>query len=284
MIDADAPLCLPPVPMSGLAAKLPTGTVDSHFHVFNVDAPLAIPRSYTPRILTLDDWRSYANLAGIARGVLVQPSVYGLDNRVLLTALTGDADRLRGVVVIPPDTSTTELQRLDRLGVRAVRINLRNKSGIGLDALQDLAPRIRPLGWHVQFQIGADAITTVAELMQKHDINGVIDHLAFMPLDPLGPALDDLLRALDGGRIHVKISAPYRMRDTSNGDGYRAVVAALAASHADRLLWASDWPHTELFDSMVDDASLLALSLEAVPASAHDLVFVQNVVPLYWSH
>lgn len=284
MIESEAPLCLPPRSMSGLVVKLPNGTADSHFHVFNADAPLVTPRSYTPRIMTLDDWRTYADLAGIERGVLVQPSVYGLDNRVLLTALTGDADRLRGVVVIPPDTSTTELQRLDRLGVRAVRINLRNKAGIGLDALENLAPRIRPLGWHVQFQVGPEAIAAVAELAQKHDINGVIDHLAFMPLDPVGPALDDMLRALDGGRIHVKISAPYRMRDTANSDGYRVAVAALAASHAHRLLWASDWPHTELFDSMVDDVSLLALSLEAVPASAHDLVFLRNAVPLYWSH
>ena len=284
MIDNDAPLCLPPRPISGPVSTLPPGTVDTHFHVFNADAPLNTPRSYTPRIVTLDDWSTYAEAAGIARGVLVQPSVYGLDNRVLLTALAGDAERLRGVLVIPPETSTTELQRLDRLGVRAVRINLRNKAGIGLDALEYLAPRIRSLGWHVQFQIGPEAIGNVADLAQRHDITGVIDHLAFMPLDLVGPALDDMLQALDSGRIYVKISAPYRMRDTANSDGYRQVVAALAASHADRLLWASDWPHTELFDSMVDDASLLALSLEALPASTHDLVFVHNAAPLYWSH
>ncbi|MDB5612607.1 MAG: amidohydrolase 2 [Devosia sp.] len=166
MIDSEAPLCLPPRLMSGLSGNLPEGTVDAHFHVFNTDAPLATPRSYTPHVVTLHDWRSYADLAGIERGVLVQPSVYGLDNRVLLAALSGDADRLRGVVVIPPDTSTIALKRLDRLGVRAVRINLRNKSGIGLDALEDLAPRIRSLGWHVQFQVGPEAITTVAELAQ----------------------------------------------------------------------------------------------------------------------
>ena len=283
MID-DAPLCLPPRPMSAPMRKLPAGTVDTHFHVFNANAPLNTPRSYTPRMVTLDDWVAYADMAGVARGVLVQPSVYGLDNRVLVTALTGNADRLRGVVVIPPDTSTTELERLDRLGVRAVRINLRNKAGIGLDALDDLAPRIRKLGWHVQFQVGPEAVTTVAELAQRYEINGVIDHLAFMPLAPVGPALQDMLRALDSGRIHVKISAPYRMRDTANNDGYHSVVAALAASHADRLLWASDWPHTELFDTMVDDATLLALSLDALPSAAHDMVFVNNAAPLYWSH
>ena len=284
MIEQDAPLCLKPRPLVQPLGTLPVGTVDTHFHVFSAGAPLNNPRSYTPQIVTLADWRAYADLAGIARGVLVQPSVYGLDNQVLVSALQGDADRLRGVVVIPPDTSDGELQRLDRLGVRAVRINLRNKAGIGLDAMAELAPRIRRLGWHVQFQVGPEAIGTVADLARQHEIGGVIDHLAFMPLDPVGPALAELQRALDSGRIHVKISAPYRMRDSADHDGYRQVVAALAASHADRLLWASDWPHTELFDTMPDDASLVALGLEALPAAVHDLVFVRNAEPLYWSH
>jgi len=98
----DAPLCLPPKPLGLPRASLPVGTVDSHVHVFAHGMPLATPRSYTPRILTLDDWLSYARTLGIARGVLVQPSVYGFDNIVLLAALNADPGRLRGIVVIDP--------------------------------------------------------------------------------------------------------------------------------------------------------------------------------------
>ena len=285
MIQADAPLCLPPLPLTRpMRMPLPAGSIDTHFHVFQQGAPLATPRSYTPQMLTIDDWLGYAEATGIARGVLVQPSVYGLDNSVLLAALAEHADRLRGIVVIAADTSDEELRRLDRLGVRGVRINLRNKSGIGLDAVAELAPRIRRLGWHLQFQVGPEAITTVSELAARHEITGVIDHLAFMPLDPVEAALTDLQRALDTGRIRVKISAPYRLRDSENHAGYRHVVGALAANHADGLLWASDWPHTELFDVMPDDADLVALSLAALPAFAHELAFVRNAETLYWSH
>lgn len=284
MNEPNALLCLAPLPLSNPIPRLPAGTVDAHFHIFDAQAPLATPRSYTPQILTLDDWLPYAQAAGIARGVLVQPSVYGLDNRVLLAALASNGDRLRAVAVIAPETDDAELRRLDELGVRAVRINLRNKSGIGLEAMADLAPRIRALGWHVQFQVGPEAIPTVAELAQKYQIKGVIDHLAFMPLYPVGPALADLQHALDTGRVSVKISAPYRLRDTASHDGYRTVLQALAANHAEHLLWASDWPHTELFDQMVDDAALLALSLEALPTAAYEQVFVRNAEQLYWSH
>ncbi|MGV8951832.1 MAG: amidohydrolase family protein [Cypionkella sp.] len=285
MSGQEAPLCLPPTALPGpLGHQLPAGTVDSHLHVFDRAAPLNTPRSYSPHMLTLDDWLAYAALVGIDRGVLVQPSVYGLDNSVLLAALSRQPDRLRGVVVTAPDTSDAELVRLDGLGVRGVRINLRNKGGIGLDALAALAPRIRDLGWHVQFQVGPESLDTIAALTAQHQITGVIDHLAFMPLDPVGAALDALRRVLDSGRVLVKISAPYRLADTARNDGYRHVVGALSASHADRLLWASDWPHTELFDTMVDDAALVSLSLSAVPTAAQHQAFNQNATSLYWSH
>lgn len=281
----EAPQCLPPRPLRNAdGLRLPAGTCDSHFHVFAEGAPLASPRSYTPCIETLAGWRALAESFGIARGVLVQPSVYGTDNAVLLAALAAERARLRGVVVIPATTELAELRRLDELGVRGVRINLRNKAGIGLEALETLAPRLRALGWHVQFQVDAMAIATVAALAARYEIAAVIDHLAFMPLDPPGEALEALLRAMDGGRVHTKISAPYRLADSAHHDGYREVVGRLAASHPERLLWGSDWPHTELFAAVPEEDDLVALALSALPEKTHAAVFAQNAETLYWSH
>ena len=279
-----APLCLAPRALRrGAGPRLPAGTLDSHFHVFAAGAPLTSPRSYTPQMETLAGWERLAARFGIAGGVLVQPSVYGLDNSVLLGALAQAPDRLRGVVVMAAGTPASEIARLDGLGVRGVRINLRNRGGVGLDALADLVPRIKPFGWHVQFQVGPDAIATVAQLCDRHEITGVIDHLAFMPLDRTGSALADLQRALAGGRVFSKISAPYRLAD-SVGGGYRQTVQALATDYADRLVWGSDWPHTELFDTMPEEDDLVALSLAAVPVQSHDRVFTQTAKLLYWSH
>jgi predicted TIM-barrel fold metal-dependent hydrolase len=277
----DAPLCLPPRPLRNTAGlRLPQGTCDSHFHVFAPAAALASPRNYTPQMEPFSGWQAIAESFGIARGVLVQPSVYGLNNEVLLATLAKHPDQLRGIVVISAGTPTEEIARLDQLGVRGVRINLRNKAGIGLDALGELAPRIRPFGWHVQFQVGPDAIAKVAELCERFSINGVIDHLAFMPLDPEGQAVTDIQRALGSGRVWTKISAPYRLQ----GDGYTAIVRTIAGSHGDRLLWGSDWPHTELFGDVPEEDDLVALSLAAVPPAIHDLVFTENAKTLYWSH
>jgi predicted TIM-barrel fold metal-dependent hydrolase len=281
----EAPPCLPPRPLRNPRhLRLPPGSCDAHFHVFARGAPLASPRSYTPQIETISGWLALADSLGMARGVLVQPSVYGLDNNVLLEALAQAPDRLRGIVVIPPDISDADLGRLDRAGVRGVRFNLRNKSGIGFDALEALAPRLRRLGWHAQFQVGPEAIATVGELARRHDLVGVIDHLAFMPLDPPGAALDDLLHVLETGRVYAKISAPYRLSDTSKHDGYRQALETLAARAPGRLLWATDWPHTELFSSMPEDDDLVALSLEALPSETHAAIFADNANMLYFSH
>jgi predicted TIM-barrel fold metal-dependent hydrolase len=248
----DAPLCLPPHPLRNTTGiKLPTGTCDTHFHVFAEGAPLASPRSYTPRMQTTAGWLALAESFGIASGVLVQPSVYGLDNSVLLRALESHPQRLRGIVVTAPETSDDELRRL---------------------------------GWHVQFQVGPEAIDKVVELANRYELNGVIDHLAFMPLDPPGPALDALDRALGSGRVYTKISAPYRLRDSNGNGGYRQAVSRLARNHPERLLWASDWPHTELFDTVPQEDDLVALSLGALPVETHNAVFATNAKSLYFSH
>jgi predicted TIM-barrel fold metal-dependent hydrolase len=283
----EAPLCLSPVPLSRPPRRLPEGTCDCHFHVFAPHAPLASPRSYTPRIEPLDGWLRLADATGMARGVLVQPSVYGFDNRVLLTALAAHAERLRGVVVIPPETGSNELMRLHRLGVRGVRVNLRNKAGLPLETVPALAASVRSLGWHLQFQVGPDGIGDVTRMVLQHGITAVIDHAAFLPTaDPnVESGIVALQRLLDTGSAYVKLSAPYRLTAGPDYPGFGAFVARLAASHPERLLWGSDWPHTELFTAMPDDADLVSAMLDWLPDEpVRRKVFVTNPESLYWSN
>ncbi|GLQ53075.1 amidohydrolase family protein [Devosia nitrariae] len=265
---------------------MPEGTCDCHFHVFAPHAPLASPRSYTPRIETLDGWLQLADAIGMAHGVLVQPSVYGFDNRVLLTALAAHAERLRGIVVIPPETDGDELMRLHRLGVRGVRINLRNKTGLPLEAVPTLASAIQHLGWQLQFQVGPDGVEAVTRTVLQYGITAVIDHAAFLPVaDPaVEPGITALQRLLDTGSAYVKLSAPYRLAAAPDYPGFGALVARLAASHPERLLWGSDWPHTELFEAMPDDADLVSAMLDWLPDEPmRRKVFVTNPESLYWS-
>jgi predicted TIM-barrel fold metal-dependent hydrolase len=253
-----APLCLPPRPVGRRPLRaLPPGTVDTHFHVFDPGAPLAWPRNYTPQPLTVDDWINFADALGIAYGVLVQPSVYGFDNRVMLAALAAHPDRLRGIAVLPPDTSLVEISRLHRLGVRGIRCNTRNLGGLSFDVAGDFARLIAPFGWSIQFQVLPEQLEALATLVDNWPrLPVVIDHFGFT--DPRDPkTVPQLQRLLDSGDCYVKVSGPYRLNRHADRDDIANVAATLAASHPKRLLWGSDWPHTELWDSMPDDADLL---------------------------
>lgn len=279
---ADAPLCLPPRTMSRWPLNpLPAGAIDCHFHVFAQDAPLAPVRSYTPRLATLADWMEFARSARIERGVLVQPSVYGFDNSVLLTALKARPDRLRGIVVLESTVSDTELERLNGQGVRGIRINTRNLGGLSFETTQEFARRIGSLGWVLQFQMRPEQLTALTEVASSLNVPLVLDHFGFADPARGTEAITDLQRLLDTGRSYVKLSAPYRIGGMAGVD---AIAAALVRSHPERLLWGSDWPHTELFDEVPHDADLIDQTQSWLPDdTVRQRIFIDTPMSLFFN-
>lgn len=154
--------------------QLPPGAYDTHVHVFDRQlGPYDPHRAYTPDEAPLADLLVFS--AGLSSNatqpahnlVLVQPSPYGTDNRVLLAALSRlrEAEKnhastgvvARAIVVLDlARTSDAELHRLHDLGVRGLRLNLQ-AAGRAVDhdalagTLREAADRIRHLpGWKVQ--------------------------------------------------------------------------------------------------------------------------------------
>ena len=75
----------------------------------------------------------------------------------------------------------------------------------------------------------------------------VVDHFGRPGGSTAGDAgFDWLLRAAAKGRTWVKLSAAYRnWPDPAGADARRAARSLLDAAGPHRLLWGSDWPHTE---------------------------------------
>lgn len=278
--------CLPPRPPRAAAQfMLPAGACDTHMHVFGPPErfPLSPQRGYTPIPVTLDDYEKVMQALGIDRAVAVQPSVYGTDNSALLDALARWPERLRGIVVVDPHTPDKTLQAMDRAGVRGVRINRRNPGGLTLEDAMRLAERIAPLGWHLQLQVELSRGVELEQLAARCPVPLVLDHFGF--LDPRWP-VDDLrfcavLRLLETNTFWVKMSAPYRL--SRQGPPYadlKPFMAALLACRPDRLLWASDWPHTEMWRDMPDDVDLTK-GLDFLTPSDRQQVLVTNPARLY---
>ena len=124
---ASAPLCPGPDPHTKRPAfTLPRGACDTHFHLFGPMAQYGFSekRIYTPPDALLADWQRLAHTLGVERGVIVQPSVYGTDNSVVLDNLKLMQDKWRAVVVVEDSITDKELEAMHALGVRGIRFNV----------------------------------------------------------------------------------------------------------------------------------------------------------------
>ena len=266
---------------------LPAGSCDCHCHICGPQSRYryAPGRRYTPPDALLSDYISTLRTLGVDRGVLVQPSIYMTDNSVILDALAENRFPLRAVAVVDSGVSDAELERMHKLGVCGLRLNLRNSNGATPDMAPELASRIKDLGWHLQFRINAEDFPSVEPMISRLPVPVVIDHMGQAPLSEgvNGASFQTILRLAREGKAYVKISAPMRM---SAGEyPYADVIPfvhALVEASADRMLWATDWPHTTITKKMPNDGDLVDLLADWFPDPAVlKKVMVDNPARLY---
>lgn len=220
---------------------------DSHVHVFDATAP-TLPGHYAPSTRTLAEIETTAAAHGIRHLVLVQPSVYGSDNRLLLQALQEEPGRHRGVVVLPDPVSDAELDALHASGVRGVRFNCVSPVRPAVDpatALQALAHRLRQRGWHVQWYVRSSDLAALVPLQAATGLVFVLDHLAGIAAGtpPQSEAWSHL-QALAAAGAWVKLSGWYRLNAALPFDSLHDHIRRIATLFVDRMVWGSDWPHT----------------------------------------
>lgn len=235
------------------SAIIPLGSIDCHVHVFEPDRfSYAKDRSYTPGTATVDELQRFHERIGIARTVLVQPSTYGVDNRCLLAAVDALGKQVaRGVAVVDAATVTdAELEALKTAGVVGVRVNLSVKGEERVEAARRaVAGAIRRVADHdlvVQVYVDLPLVEALADIVAASPVPVVLDHFAGarIPGVDVGTGLDPLRQLLDTGKVWIKLSAPYRVTARPDFADIEPLLRTLIAANPDRLVWASDWPHT----------------------------------------
>ena len=238
--------------------------VDTHAHIFRRGLKLAANPRYVPDYdAPLADYLAQLDAHGTSHGVLVQPSFLGTDNSFLVAALKEQPQRLRGVVVVPPTIAAGELDELAAAGAVGVRLNL-----VGAD-LPDLTQGSWPAflqqlvkrNWLVEVQRDARDLPRILTPLLDAGVNIVVDH--FGRPDP-GLGIDDpgfryLLSVAPTRRIWLKLSGAYRNGANGVGEAIAAAAVPLVreAFGGSRLLWGSDWPHTQ-FERVANYASARA--------------------------
>ena len=270
---------------------LPSKACDCHAHILGPASrhPYASERIYTPPDCLLPDYRAMLATLGVERAVLVQPSVYGTDNTVLLGALREGGGAFRGVAVVGESPAGHALEALHAAGVRGVRVNVvdvrEGKGSLPSARLRDLAARIAPLGWHLELLLHVDEHPSLERDLAGFPVPLVFGHLGYLRTDKglENPGFRALLRLAGEGRAWVKLTGPYRIstHPLPHGDVTPFAHALLEAAPG-RVLWGSDWPHVMVKGAMPNDGDLADLLAAWVPDEAlRRRVLVENPARLY---
>ncbi|HEX7685880.1 MAG TPA: amidohydrolase family protein [Trinickia sp.] len=262
-----------------------TGTItaiDTHAHVFSHDLPLAQRRRYAPAYdAPLSHYLAQLDAHGVSHGVLIQPSFLGTDNSYLVRSIAAAPQRLRGIAVIDPVAVAADPSQLDalaRAGIVGIRLNLFSLPDPDYTsaAWQATLAKIASLGWQIEVHCEAQRLPHVVGPLLAHGdgaIDVVVDHFG-RPQPALGvddPGFRYLLSLGETRRVWVKVSGAYRNArkgagsDANGSETARAAMPLLQSAFGlDRLIWGSDWPHTQ-FETVENYDAVYALMLELLP-------------------
>ena len=231
---------------------IPRGACDCHVHVFDpARFPYDSERVYTPPEASIDDLRNLQAALGFDRVVIVAPSVYGTDNSCTVDAVRQLGAQARGVVVLDRSATASELDDMTAAGICGARVNLETTQDTDIDKtrrdLVTLAEQLRGRNWHIQFDTRPSVIKALKGEITSLPFPVVFSHFgrARAVLGTSQPGFDDLIELLKSGHVYVKISGPDRISNKRPDYPDIAPLArAIVEANADRVLWATNWPHS----------------------------------------
>lgn len=221
-------------------------------------------------------------LLGLERAVIVQSACYGMDHAALLDALERSQGRYRGIALIDQRTPRSQIKLLHDAGVRGFRVHFlpHLPQSLSWEDVAAIARSVADLGWHAEIHVSSDGIARFAGSISSLPVPVVIDHLGRVDVSAgvTGDAFGALLRLLDTGRVWVKTSGIDRV--SRQGPPYHdgvALAADLVARAPERVLWGTDFPHTNIVGAAPDDGLLVDLLAAIAPqASTRQRLLVEN--------
>jgi predicted TIM-barrel fold metal-dependent hydrolase len=229
-------------------AAEPSPWIDAHTHVFLRGLPMAIDARYRPDHDA--SWETLLALAeknGVGRAVILQPSFLGFDNSYLFEALRAEPGRFRGVPWVSPSITVSEddWENLARIGVRGLRFPIYGLPTPQWSYYKDMLAEAKKRDWPIHLYVESKRLPEILPVLLDGGHKVVIPHYGMFDRT-LGPARDPgfkvLLESAPGRNVWVVMCGAYRVGPER---ARAATPMLLDAFGADRLMWASDWPHTD---------------------------------------
>ncbi|MFD1383582.1 amidohydrolase family protein [Rhodanobacter aciditrophus] len=231
----------------------PITGVDTHAHIFSTDLPLTRERRYAPSYnATVDEYLGHLEAHNLSHGVLVQPSFLGTDNDYIAAAIAKHPTKLRGIAVVDPAISDDELDALNEAGMVGIRLNLIQKplEDYASPSWQSFFKKVAARNWSVEIQREIDDLADFLPSILESGVEVVVDHFAKTKqiIDPSIASHERFLNLLSQAPVWTKISAAYRCNANLENSIMSLNALRSAYGHSERLLWGSDWPHTQFED------------------------------------
>ncbi|ONM49509.1 amidohydrolase family protein [Nocardia donostiensis] len=203
---------------------------DAHVHIIDPRFPLIENEGYLPKPYTIADYRQRMSRFDISGGAVVSASFQGNDQTYLRAALAELGPDWVGVTRLDLDATDEEILELDRIGVRALRFNLK-RAAADIAGMTRQAVRAHELaGWHVEVYIDGQMLASLQPVVMK---------LPKLSIDHLGMSEDALPYLLD------LVDRGARVKATGFGRVEMNVASALRRIHAvnpQALMFGTDLP------------------------------------------
>ena len=206
---------------------------DSHFHIIDQRFPLVPNQGYLPGDFTCADYLQRTAGLALAGGAVVSGSFQALDQGYLVDALATLGPGFVGVTQLPASVSDAEVLRLDGLGVRAVRFNLKRGGSESVEHLELVATRVFELaGWHVELYVDSRDLA---------DLKATLLRLPAVSIDHLGLSKEGFptLLALAERGVRVKATGFGRV-----DFDVKVALRELSAANPEALMFGTDLPST----------------------------------------
>jgi predicted TIM-barrel fold metal-dependent hydrolase len=241
---------------------------DAHFHIIDSRFPLVPNDGFLPEEFDCYSYLRRMQGHDLAGGAVVSGSFQAVDQTYLIAALQRLGPGFVGVTQLPETVSDGELIRLDGLGVRALRFNLRRGGPQAVRHLDSMARRAHEVvGWHVELY---------ADSTELAEIYATLRALPSVSIDHLG------LSRAGFGTVRRLVEQGARVKATGFGRGdldIRSCLRDLYSAHPGALVFGTDLPSTRARRPYRDRD--YALVIETLGEAAAGRVFYDNAASLY---
>ena len=244
---------------------------DAHLHIIDPRFPLVANQGYLPEEFTCRDYLARVGTDNLVGGAVVSGSFQAFDQNYLRQALSELGPKFVGVTQLPATVTDEEILDLDRIGVQAVRFNLRRGGSETVAHLDRLARRVYDLArWHVELYVDSRDLP---------ELTSTLTALPAVSIDHLGLSQEGfpaLLKLVESG---------IRVKATGFGRVDFQVGPALTAIHAINpraLMFGTDLPSTRAPHPYRDEDLLLVV--ETLGEQGAERVLHENAKEFYTSN